>query len=250
MPEIGPAWEENCRRSRALPGHLWRPLSEAARRDSTLGGRSFSSDIERRSRLSAGAWPADSTARTKSCVALQLLTTRLLARNNFRIALDSTGIELILWPYRFSSVSSQFGDGRHEGFVVQPLLSQRSSLLCARAKAVASMRQEGRKSLRPKQAIAKVIGSASTLNRRWPKKARRHDSREKALDRVEAEDVSTNRLWLDLREEEPRRLQRFQTLALPLPLSGWLPGLDTGCCRLPGSRRPVSVTRNSWSAES
>ena len=137
-----------------------------------------------------------------------------------------------------------------QGFVVQPLLSQRSSWLCARAKAVESMQQEGRKSLRPKLAIAKVIGSASTLNRRWPKKARRHDSREKVLDRAEPEDATTNGLWLDLREEEAHRLQRFQTLALPLPLSGWLPGLDTGCCRLPGSRRPVSVTRNSWSAES
>ena len=35
------------------------------------------------------------------------------------------------------------------------------------------MQQEGRKSLRPRLAIAKVTGSDSSVNRCWPKKAKR-----------------------------------------------------------------------------
>src|SRR5438874_12784676 len=59
-----------------------------------------------------------------------------------------------------------------QGFVVQPLLSQRSSLLCARANAVESMQQAGRKYLSTKLATAKVIVSTSDLHARSTKEAR------------------------------------------------------------------------------
>src|SRR5260370_11336885 len=149
---------------------------------------------------------------------------------------------------RFPRVSSRVGEGYLDGPVVQLFGRQRSSALCARAKPVERMPQEGRKSLRPRLAIAKAAGSASNANRCWPKKAKRRDPEQIVLDWVEPENVTAPGIWLDLRGSEAFRFQRRQTPALPLPLIGWLPGLDSGCCPFHESSRPLSPTSNSSSA--
>jgi hypothetical protein len=136
---------------------------------------------------------------------------------------------------RDASLEFQVGDGYLDGPVVQLFVRQRNSVLCARAKPVERMPQEGRKSLRPRLAIAKVAGSASNANRCWPKKAKRRDPEQIVLDWVEPENVTAPGIWLDLRGAEALRFQRLQTPALPPPLIDWLPGLDSGCCRLQGS---------------
>src|SRR5260370_10787566 len=134
---------------------------------------------------------------------------------------------------RFPRVWSRVGEGYLDGPVVQLFARKRSSALCARAKPVERMPQEGRKSLRPRLAIAKVAGSASSANRCWPKNAKRRDPEQIVLDWVEPENVAARGIWLDLRGAEALRFQRLQTPALPPPLIGFLPALDSGLCPLP-----------------